>query len=162
MSMDFRSRLQKAIQRGRRTAEDRRRQEELEALNEEELRRLHSQYRLALTERIEQRLRELVREFPGFEFTAVMSDRGWGAAVSRDDFSVRDGKRENLFSRLEIVVRPFSSYHVLEVAVKATIRNKETLNTSYYQRLAEVDLESFLQTIDHWVLHFAESYSAQA
>ncbi len=159
--MDFRQRLQKAILRGRRAAEDRRRQQEQQALNEEELRRLHSQYRLTLTERIEERLRELVQEFPGFEFSTVVSDRGWGAAVSRDDVSFQEGKRENLYSRLEIVVRPFSSYHVLEVAVKATIRNKETLHTSYYQRLAEVDLESFLQTIDHWVLVFAESYSAQ-
>jgi len=60
-----------------------------------------------------------------------------------------------------MVIRPASSYHVLDLAVKATIRNKELFNRSHYQRLTEVDLTSFSEMIDLWVLEYAELYAAK-
>jgi hypothetical protein len=160
--MEFQHRLEKAIERGRRTGESRARAEETQALSEEELRRLHSQYRLPLTEQIENCLRELTNHFPGFRYETIVSDRGWGAAISRDDLQLsRSGRRQNLFSRLELVVRPFSAYHVLELSAKGTIRNKEVFSRNHYQRLAQVDTTSFLEMIDLWVLEFAELFAAQ-
>ena len=85
-----------------------------------------------------------------------------GAALSRDDIGLRSGRRTNFFSRLEIVIRPASSYHVLDLAAKATVRNKEVFNRSHYQRLTEVDPTSFEEMIDLWVLEFAEHYSAKS
>ena len=160
--MDFQERLEKAIQRGRRSqdAEERARAEQ--AGSEEELRRLHSQYRLALSEHIEQCLRQLPRHFPGFRFETLVGDRGWGGAVSRDDLSLGDGRRANLFSRLEVVVRPFSASRVLDLAAKGTIRNKELFNRAQYQVLADVDLATFSEQVDRWVLEYAELYAAKS
>ena len=56
-------------------------------MGEEELKRLHSQYRLELSDYIEKCLRKLPQYMPGFQFETVVSDRGWGGKVSRDDFS---------------------------------------------------------------------------
>ena len=57
------------------------------ALSEEELKRLHSQYRLQLSEHIERCLSTLPGHFPGFRFETVVAERGWGAAVFRDDLA---------------------------------------------------------------------------
>ena len=70
------------------------------------------------------------------------------------------GRRGNLFSRLQLVVSPYSKYHVLELAAKGTVRNKEVLSRNHYQRLAEVDLESFRELVELWVLDYAELYAA--
>jgi hypothetical protein len=107
--VDFRERLEDAIQRGERLGEARQRAQAQRTMNEEELKRLHSQYRLELSERIENCLRPLPQYFPGFRYETLVGDRGWGAAVSRDDLQLEAGKRTNLFSRLEMTVRPFSS-----------------------------------------------------
>lgn len=157
--MDFQQRLAKAIERGQHLSQQQAQAQEQQALTEEELRRLHSQYRLPLTERIEGCLKRLPDHFPGFQFSTLMSDRGWGAAVSRDD--VGPG-RSTFFSRLELVVRPFSSLHVLELAAKGTIRNKEIYNRTQYQRLTEADVDMFANLIDQWVLEYAELYAAKA
>ena len=159
--MDFQERLEKAIQRGRRSQDAAARERAEQALNEEELKRLHSQYRLELSEHIEGCLRQLPRHFPGFRFEALVGDRGWGAAVSRDDLSVTDGRRANYFSRLEIVVRPFTKSHVLELAAKGTIRNKELFNRAQYQVLADVDVATFSEQVDRWILEYAELYAAK-
>ncbi len=133
-----------------------------QALSEEELKRLHSELRLPLTEHIETCLRQLPQHFPGFQFSTVVNERGWGATVTRDDMgTTRDGKRTNFFSRLEIVVRPFTSYHVLDLAAKGAVRNKEIFNRSHYQRLTEVDVAAFEELVDHWVLEYAELYAAR-
>ena len=136
---DFEQRLQKAIERGHRTSDNRARAEAEKAMSDAELRRLHTQCRLELSEHIEGFLRKLSRHFPGFQFDPVVSDRGWGAAVSRDDVVVRSGgRRGNYFSRLEMLIRPASEVHVLDLAAKGTIRNKEVFNRNHYQRLAEI------------------------
>ena len=60
-----------------------------------------------------------------------------------------------------MLIRPASTYHVLDLAAKATIRNKELFNRSHFQRLAEVDLTSFTEMIDLWLLECAELYAAK-
>jgi hypothetical protein len=161
--MDFQQRLQKAIERGERASDARAQAEAEKALSEKEIVRLHSQYRLELSERIERCLRPLVDLFPGFRFETVVDDRGWGAAISRDDLRLKSGRpRTNCFSRLEMVIRPISTYHVLELVAKATICNKEVFNRNHYQQLTQVDLASFTEMIDHWVLDYAELYAARS
>ena len=75
--MNFDERLQRAIQRGGKIAENREHDARREAMNEEQLRRLHSQYRLQLSEHIEHCLEKLPAHLPGFQFERVTSDRGW-------------------------------------------------------------------------------------
>ena len=159
---DFESRLKKAIERGERRGDKRAQEARAKALSEAECRRLHTKYRLELSERIERCLRQLADHMPGFRFETVVGERGWGAAVSRDDAGARRGSgRRNYFSRLEMTIRPASSYHVLDLTAKATIRNKELFNRSHYQRLTEVDPTSFAEMIDIWVLEYAELYAAK-
>ena len=162
ITMDFQHRLEKAIERGHRAGSARAKAKAKKAITEKELGRLHSQFRLALSERLEACLRELADHFPGFRFETIVDERGWGAGISRDDIRVHRGlPRTSYFSRLEMVIRPFSSYHVLDLAAKATIRNKELFNRSHFQRLTEVDLTSFHEMIDLWVLEYAELYAAK-
>jgi hypothetical protein len=160
--MDFKQRLANAIERGERSGDARARAEARRQLDEQEMRRRHGEYRLDLCDHIERCLKTLPEHFPGFRFETVVSDRGWGAAVSRDDLAVnsRQGRR-NLFSRLEVVVRPVSEYFVLELLAKGTIHNKEVFHRTHYQRLAEVNLASFAELTDLWVIEYAELYSAQ-
>lgn len=159
--MDFEERLNRAIRRGERIGSVRAEAEAEKKLNEKELRRLHVEYRLVLSDHIQQCFQKLPEHFPGFVLSTVVNDRGWGTVTSRDDLEVDDQRdRVNYFSRLEMVIRPLSEYFVLELAAKATIRNKEIFNRSHYQRLAEVDLTSFVDMIDMWVLEFAERYAA--
>ena len=160
---DFEERLQKAIERGHRTGDVRAQAEAERAMSEQELRRLHTQYRLELSEHIEGCLKRLSRHFPGFRFDSVVSERGWGAAISRDDVEVGSGgRRANYFSRLEMLIRPASEVHVLDLAAKGTIRNKEVFNRNHYQRLAEADITSFTEMIDLWILEYAELYAARS
>jgi hypothetical protein len=160
---DFEKRLEKAIERGHRASDARAREEAEKALSEQELRRLHTQYRLELSERIENCLKKLPQHFPGFGFETVVSERGWGAAVSRDDVGVDSrGQRTNYFSRLEMLIRPVSEYYVLELNSKGAVRNKELFNRSHYQRLAEADITSFNEMIDLWVLEYAELFAAKS
>jgi hypothetical protein len=160
--VNFDERLQQAIQRGNRTAQERRGALAAQALSEEQFKRLHSQYRLELSEHVEKCLRRLPQHIPGFQFETVVSDRGWGAAVSRDDADLGPGRsRSNVFSRLEMVVRPYNSAHILELTAHGTIRNKEVYNRTHYQLLAEVHLERFAEMIDVWVLEYAELYAAR-
>ncbi len=160
--MDFRERLQKATERGQKAADTKRRREAAAAISEEECRRLHTHCRLELTERIEECLRHLADNFPGFRHETLMKDRGWGAAVSRDDVNLSGGSRANEFSRFEVVVRPYNEFHVLELASKATVRNKEIFTRNYFQQLNEADLVTFQETIDQWTLEFAERYAAES
>lgn len=158
---DFDKRLARAIERGHRASDERARAEAAKALSEQELRSLHSQYRLELSDHVEKCLRRLPNHFPGFQFEPVVTDRGWGAAVSRDDVNLKGrGSRTNLFSRMEILIRPISDYFVLDLAAKATVRNREIFARNFYHKLGEVDLESFKEQIDAWVLEFAEKYAA--
>ena len=160
--MDFQQRLDKAIQRGQRISTRRAAADAQRAMNEQELQRLHAKCRLELSEHIERCLRSLVERFPGFRFETLVGERGWGAAITRDDLRIEGGRRTNLFSRLEMAVRPFSSYHVLELAAKGTACNREIFNRTHYEELAEVDLERFSELVDLWVLEYAELYAAKS
>jgi hypothetical protein len=159
--MDFQSRLEKAIERGRREKAARAHDAQQKALNQRELQRLFTQYRLELVERIEDALKQLADHFPGFRFEAVVNERGWGAAVSRQDLEIHGRSRKDYFSRLEVVVRPFSEAAVFELAAKGTVRNRELFHRSHYQRLTEVDTATFHEVLDLWVLEFAEAYAAE-
>ena len=161
MPMDFEKRLEKAVERGQRRRSARDAAEAHRAMSEEELRRLHTQYRLELSEYIETCLKKLVNHFPGFRLQEVVSERGWGASIRRDDVSLSGGRRDNLFSQLEMVIAPFGKYHVLELVAKGTIRNKELFHRTFYQRLDEADPTSFTNMIDLWVLEYAEQFAAQ-
>jgi hypothetical protein len=158
--MDFRERIQKAAERGKQARESRHYEAAAKALTEEECRRLHLQFRLALTEHIEERLRELAENFPGFQFQTIVDVDGWGAAVGRDDVGVAEGRRRNFYSRLQLVVSPFNKYHVLELIAKGTVRNKESFSRNHYQRLADVDIESFRELAELWILDYAEEFAA--
>ena len=160
--MEFQKRLEKAIERGQKAGSERAEAEARQAMSEQEIRRLHSQYRLELSERIEDALKQVADHFPGFQFETLVNERGWGGMVSRDDLDLKSGRPvRSFFSRLEIVIRPVTSAHVLELAAKGTIRNKELFNRAYFQRLTEVDLTGFHETMDLWILEFAESFAAQ-
>jgi hypothetical protein len=159
---DFEKRLEKAIERGQRAGDQRLQAEAEKAQNQQEFRRLHTQYRLELSEHIETCLHQVPEHLPGFQLERVVSERGWGAAVSRDDVEIGENRRPvTRFSRLEVVIRPLGDFYVLEVAAKATVRNKEYFNRTHYQRLGEADMASFTGLIDLWVLEFAELYAAK-
>ena len=108
--MEFRERLHRAAERGRETRDTKARQEAARALDEGECRKLHSQYRLQLTDHIEKCLKQLSENFPGFAYEAVVSEHGWGSTVRRDDLHLQAGRRDNLFSRLQVVVRPHNEF----------------------------------------------------
>ena len=160
--MSFEDRLQKAIERGKRRNAATRSEAESQALSEEELRRLHSSYRLQVSEHIEKCVRQLPNYFPGFRYETLYGERGWGAACSRDDLRLAgDRRRASDFSRLEMTVRPASTMLVLDLAAKGTIRNKEVFNRNYFEKLQDVDLEKFMQLVDVWVVEYAELYAAK-
>ena len=60
-----------------------------------------------------------------------------------------------------MLIRPFSSSHIVELVGKATIRNKEAFNRTHFQFLREVDVDSFTELIDLWILEYAELYAAR-
>ncbi len=155
--MDFDKRLQEAISRGQQQHAAKSQNDARQAVSEEELRRLHSQYRLELSDHIEQAVRRLPDHFPGFRYESLSGERGWGASIIRDD--VRRGG--NSFSRLEVAVRPYSSAQVVELTAKGTVANKEIFNRTHYQRIWEVDLASYRQMVDLWIIEYAERYAAQ-
>ena len=158
---DFNERLQKAIGRGLVRGVEETERDKKKRLSEEEIRGLYTKYRLELSEHIEGCLGHLPTHFPGFEVETIFGDRGWGAAVSRDDLSLPGGgQRKNLYSRLEMTVRPASSYGILDMHAKGTIQNKELFRRQHFQEIATVDLQAFKELVDHWALEFAEQYAA--
>lgn len=160
--MDFNQRLERAIERGqrKRSADDRERAER--AMTEDEFKNLHSKARLELSEHIEVCLRKLPEFFPGFDFESLVGTEGWGAKISRDDIAQGTGKGlTRLYSRLEMVIRPYSPSHIVELVARGAIRNKEVLSRSHFQLLMQFDLDSFRDLIDQWVLEYAEKFSAQ-
>jgi len=158
--MSFRERLQRASERGEQARAAQLNEAAAKAISEEECKRRHSQYRLTLTEHIEKCLSEMADNFPGFRMETVVDESGWGAAASRDDIRIEGGRRGTFFSRLQIVVGPYNTYHVLDISAKGAVRNKEVLTRTHYQQLADVDLERFRELLEQWVLDYAELYSA--
>lgn len=159
--MDFKQRLEKAIHRGQKRSDAQREAARAKAMTEEELKRLHTEFRLALSDHIEKCIAALPNHFPGFQVETVYGDAGWGAACQRDDIGAGpSGRRANFYSRIEMTIRPFSKAGVLELAAKGTIRNKEVFNRKHFEKLADADADSFQEMIDLWILEFAELYAA--
>ena len=75
--MEFEQRLEKAIQRGRDRQKSRELEAQREALSAEELKRMHTKYRLQLSEHIEQCVQSLPQHFPGFSFETIYGEKGW-------------------------------------------------------------------------------------
>ena len=161
MSDDFERRLQSAIQRGERRSERHSQAARQSQLTEEEFKRLHTKYRLSLSDRIEKALDGVAQHFPGFRKETLYGEVGWGAACWRDNLVVEAGKRSNQYSRLEMTIRPPSSYHVLELKGKGTVANKEHFNRTHFVPLQEVDEEDFARLIDTWAIDYAEFYAAR-
>lgn len=162
MSDDFTSRLESAIQRGRKRAEHQASEERRKELSEEELKRLHTSYRLSLSEKIETAVKRVADHFPGFRTESVFGEEGWGTACFRDDLRLDAGRRTNLYSRLELVIRPFSDLRVLDLKGKGTVLNREIFNRVHYAKIAEVDPSDFSELIDTWAIEYAELYAAKS
>jgi len=159
--MDFKERLHRATERGQQSKDDRAAEAAAKAMGEEECRRLHSQHRRELTDHIESCLQKLADNFPGFNFEIIVDEKGWGAAIRRDDLSLNAGKRDNLFSRLTLTISPYSDYHVLDLIAKGAVRNKESFSRNHYELLKDADLDSFRQMIEQWTLDYAEQYAGR-
>ncbi len=158
--MSFDERLQRAIQRGKRTRDTKNKEADAERMSEEDIKNLHSKYRLELSEHIENNLKQLADQFPGFSYQTIFGEDGWGGKISRDDVNLgKDRSSGNLYSRFEMVIRPYSDAHIVELIGKATIRNKELFNRTHYHFLHELDEKTFRELIDLWVLDFAEQYA---
>lgn len=135
---------------------------EADAASEEELRVRHSQLRNEISEHIEICLRKLCDHFPGFDFSTLINEKGWGARISRDDIRLGRGTAKNEYSRLEVLVRPFNDTHILEIVTKGTIRNRESLNRSNFRFLRDATADDLKQVVDGIALEFAEQYSANS
>jgi hypothetical protein len=160
--MDFRERLQRATIRGKEARDAKARDQAARALSEEQCQRLHRESRGVLLDHIERCLKQLAENFPGFAYEDIANERGWGAAVRRDDLVIVGGRRENLFSRLEIVVSPHNQYHVLDISAKGAVRNKENFTRNHFQLLKDADLDEFRHRVEQWTLDYAEQYAASA
>lgn len=158
----FEDRLRKAVDRGEARHQIRANEEAKKTLSAEQLKSLHTSLRLSLSERIESCVKRLPNHFPGFEYSTIFGEKGWGAGCQRDDIGPGpDGKRANYFSRFEMTIRPFSpALKVVELACKGTIRNKELLNQNHYELIEDADEQTFGELIDVWVLDYAELFAA--
>ncbi|MDB4413191.1 hypothetical protein N9189_01575 [Pirellulaceae bacterium] len=154
---DFERMLSGAIEKGKAEGRKSERAAAEAKMSQEELKRLHSKYRLHLSDVIEKKMEQLPNHFPGFQYETVYGDRGWGAACHRDD--VGKGRR-GFYSRLELTVRPLGEFNVLDITIRGTIRNKEVIQRSFYQELDEVVLERFEETVQNWILDYAQKFSA--
>lgn len=156
--MEFDDNLKAAIERGKQRRAQERSAFQQQRMTEAELRTRHTEIRLHLSDYIEAAVRKLIDHFPGFEFEVLYGDRGWGAAIFRDDMLSPSRKS---FSRLEICVRPLSSLHLVDLLAKGTVRNRELFNRNSYAEIEVADLKRFEELIDTWVLEYAELFASQ-
>jgi len=157
---DFEDRLKNALKRGQQHADEKKQAEAAKQASEDDLKNLHSKFRLALSEHIEKVIHQLADHLPGFRFETVFGSNGWGAAAWSDELRIRGGTSSSRYSRLEITVKPVTSYFILELRCKGTIGNREVLTRSYFEPVAQVKLEQFRQLVDTWIVQFAEHYAA--
>ena len=162
MSDDFKSRFESAIQRGQKRRDLSANEAKRKELSEEELRRLHTSFRLSLSEQIESKINTVVDAFPGFRRESLFGEVGWGTACYRDDLQIRSGKRSNQYSRFEMVIRPFSDLRVLDLKGKGTVKNRELFNRALFRNIDEVDVREFEEVIDAWTIEYAEQYAAKS
>ncbi len=162
MSDEFQSRLESAISRGKKRAELNSNQQRQKELSEEELKRLHTSFRLSLCDRIESAVNGVADHFPGFRIESLFGEVGWGSACYRDDLRIESGRRTNQYSRLEMVIRPYTDLKVLDLKGKGTVMNRELFNRSHYVAVADADPQEFEQLIDAWAIEYAEVYAAKS
>jgi hypothetical protein len=155
--MDFEEKIKQAIERGHRRSEARADAERRQKLSESEVRNRHNQIRLRVSDHIEKAMRRIADHFPGFQTEILYGEKGWGAAITRDD--VR-GPGKTLFSRLELFVRPLSSLGIVDLVAKGTIRNRELFSRNYYDELESTNVEQLEQLVDTWLLEYAELFAA--
>jgi hypothetical protein len=153
----FRDRLRKAIQAGADAQQQRAADQRLAQQQEQKLRALYDRYERGLRDHIEACLNELVDQWPGFDLTSVVSDKGWGHAVSRDDRV--HGRQDRLYNRLELTVRSYADYQFIEVLAKGTIRNREVIRRSDDDRMETADLALLKKFIERIVVEFARRYA---
>lgn len=158
---EFEERLKKAVARGANRAESLQSEEQRKRIEAEELKRLHSNYRLALTDHIEAVVRKLIDMFPGFRYQSVFSETGWGSACMRDDLVIEKGTRTNKYSRFEIAVRPVNEFNVLDIQAKGMIADRELLSRSLYQPIAQAEIDKFKKAVDDWAVTYAELYATK-
>ncbi len=156
--MDFEEKLKKAIERGQRRSAVSADAAQQQKMSESELRSRHNQIRLRVSDHIERSLRKLAEHFPGFQAEILYGDKGWGAAITRDDVS---GPKRNLFSRLEVSVRPLSSLNIVDVVAKGTVRNRELFSRNFYEDIESADIAKLEQLVDTWILEYAELFAAR-
>jgi hypothetical protein len=60
-----------------------------------------------------------------------------------------------------VTIRPYSALHVLELAAKGTVLNREVFNRTWFEELATANEPKFRELIDAWVLEYAELYAAR-
>lgn len=157
---EFDDKLKQAAARGANRASQSQSETVRKRIEAEEFRSLHSKSRLELSDRIETVIKKIADLFPGFQFTTVFGEAGWGAACIRDDLVMERGQRKNKYSRFEMGVRPINEFYILDLQAKGTIANRELMTRSFYQPLGEVDLNKFRALIDAWALTYAELYAA--
>ena len=158
---DFEDRLKNAIERGQKRSGAKAEAEKEKALSREEIKRLHSNYRLQLSDKIEKCIAILPDHFPGFEVETIYGEKGWGAACSRDDIISEKGRSQNHYSRFEMTVRPHNDLNVIDLAAKGTVLNKELLRRQHFEDVEKLDVEKFLQLVDTWTLEYAEIYASK-
>ncbi len=159
MDTDLHKRLQDAIHRGQRLANEKANSDG-DGWTPEKLKNLHNKYRLELSSHIENVMRQIVDQLPGFNLETLFGEKGWGAAIHRDDLFLTKKQRENHYSRLEIFVRPINDYAIVDLASKATIRNREVWNRNFFHPVIEADVETYREQINRWAVQFVEQFSA--
>lgn len=157
--MDLQKRLQDAINRGQQRPANQKSGTDGE-LSPEELKNLHNSFRLELSSYIEDVMNQIIDQLPGFDRETLFGEKGWGVAIYRDDLVLSKSVRRNDYSRLEIFVRPMNDYFVVELAAKATIRNKEVWKRSIYKPVTEAEMETFKEQINLWAVQYVELYAA--
>ncbi len=157
---EFEEQIKRAIERGQRMHDAREQQHKQERWTADQLRIRHNEFRLPLSDRIEEVLQALAQQLPGFEYENIYGDRGWGGALSRDELVIVQGRKNSVYSRLELTVKPLSEINVVNIAGKGTVRNREIFTRQHHQPIGEADLDEFLEVIDRWILEYAQLYSA--
>ncbi len=66
----------------------------------------------------------------------------------------------DVYSRLEITVKPFTELGIVNMNAKGTIKNKEMFTRRHHDPVQEADMEQFLSMVDRWVLEYAQLYTA--
>jgi len=161
--VDFEERLKSAIERGQRRAQADDAAKQKQHMSEQDVKSKHTDFRLRISDHVEEGLKKLTEHFPGFTYETIYGDRGWGGAIYRDDLTSEKGtgKVGSFYSRLEMTVRPISDYGLVDVSVRGTVFNKEVLATNFFEEVQFAVLDNFIERIDAWMVTYAEMFAAK-